>query len=881
MDLIGRTVGHYRVASLLGHGGMGDVYAGFDETLQRKVALKSIRGEFRMDVDAKRRFQREAQTLSRLDHPHICRIYDLVEGEESDLLVLELIEGHGLRQVLAEGLPRPRAMRVAQQITSALMAAHGKGIVHRDLKPDNVMVTRDGDVKVLDFGLSRSIEGEIGHDVTADLTQPPAATEPTTDLTPRPDAAEVTEDLTPRPTAPDATYDLTPQSPQQVVRTGSGSPSSRVDSRAATAEPLSRAGSIMGTLGYMSPEQARGETVTAASDLFALGLILQELFTGKRALPANLPAEERLSMAARGESLPVEGLDAELTALILRLKSLEPAARPTAEDTLARLRWIDDAPKRRRKRVAVTAALIFLAGVALTMAFMAVRIRREADRANLEAESARQVSDFLVNMFEGADPAHTRGREVTAREILDRGAARVRGELRDQPLVQARLLDRLGIVYLSLGLNGDAEPLLRDALATRERLLAPDQPEVAVSLGNLSALYQDEGRFADAEPLARRALELRERSLGPDHPDTAIALTNLANLLSLEGRYDEEEPLRRRVLALCERVHGPDHPDTAGALNNLANLYRKRGQADKAEPLYRRALAIYEKSWGEDHPEVARCMNNLAVLLDEAGKLDEAEPLYRKTLALRERVLGPEHPDTAVSCFNLGVFYFYQQKFAEAEPFYRRALAIREKVLGPDHPDTASSLAGLASLCRNTGRAPEALALHERALAARLKSLGPNHESVASSYYNLGVVAYSGGDLPGARDRFEKAAAVWEKALGPDNPNVATALYNLGAVLVELRRPAEAEAPMTRALSIWEKARGKEHPETLGALVGLAAVQASLGREAEALARLSDAVGRGLDDPELLEDPAFKSLAKDPAFQKLQAELAARAAAKK
>jgi serine/threonine protein kinase len=135
---------------------MGEVYAAVDETLGRRVALKAIRPERRLSPSARARFVREARILSQLDHHHICRVYDFVTRDESDFIVLELIDGRSLRRALDEGLPRGDALRIAQEITSALVLAHSHGVVHRDLKPENVMLTAAGAVKVLDFGLASS-----------------------------------------------------------------------------------------------------------------------------------------------------------------------------------------------------------------------------------------------------------------------------------------------------------------------------------------------------------------------------------------------------------------------------------------------------------------------------------------------------------------------------------------------------------------------------------------------------------------------------------------------------------------------------------------------------------------------------------------------------
>src|SRR6187200_2114020 len=156
-------VSHYRVLERLGEGGMGEVYVGIDETLKRRVALKAIRVEHRLDSVSKARFLREARILSQLDHPNICRVYDFIEGDGRDWLVMELIEGKSLQVALRDRLDPAAKMKIAEQIAAVLMATHAAGVVHRDLKPGNVMLTRGTHVKVLDFGLAHelSLEGPI------------------------------------------------------------------------------------------------------------------------------------------------------------------------------------------------------------------------------------------------------------------------------------------------------------------------------------------------------------------------------------------------------------------------------------------------------------------------------------------------------------------------------------------------------------------------------------------------------------------------------------------------------------------------------------------------------------------------------------------------
>ncbi|HEV2495519.1 MAG TPA: tetratricopeptide repeat protein [Terriglobia bacterium] len=298
----------------------------------------------------------------------------------------------------------------------------------------------------------------------------------------------------------------------------------------------------------------------------------------------------------------------------------------------------------------------------------------------------------------------------------------------DDPLV----LNNLGIVLEAEAKYTEAEPLYRRALATNEKALGPEHPDVATDLNNLAALYAEQGEYAEAEPLYKRALAIAEKALGPEHLDVAKDLNNLAALYTERGEYAEAEPLYKRALAIAEKALGPEHPDVATDLNNLALLYHNQGKYAEAEPLYKRALAIDEEALGPEHPHVATNLNNLAALYKEQGEYAEAEPLYKRALAIDEKALGPEHPGMARDLNNLAALYDDQGKYTEAEPLYRRALATDEKALGPEHPTLATNLNNLAELYWEQGKYAEAEPLYRRALAIDEKALGPEHPHVAT-----------------------------------------------------------------------------------------------------------------------------------------------------
>jgi tetratricopeptide (TPR) repeat protein/predicted Ser/Thr protein kinase len=749
---LGSKVGHILVTEFLAKGGMGDVYAGYDERLGRRVALKAIGAEHRLDGQAKARFLREARILSQLEHPQICGIHDLIEEADADVLVLELIQGKNLREAIRSGLDATQRMTIARQLVDVLAVAHAKSVIHRDLKPDNIMLTPSGDIKVLDFGLARSVR-ELTAASTLDIEATPAA-----------HLGERTIPAEPMPGAG-----------QFEIRT--------------------MAGSVMGTLGYMSPEQARGEPATTASDMYSCGLLLQETFTGRPPFEPGLDPATHLARAARGETVPVTGIDPDLAALIGRLKSLAPAERPSARDTAERLEWIRTKSARRRKRVLVAATIVALCLLSAFTTVQTFRAQHEAQRAAREAEAARQVSDFLVGLFKVSDPSEARGNSVTAREILDRGASKAQQELKDQPLVQARLMDTMGRVYDSLGLYDQALPLLESALATRRKLLGEQHLDVAASLAALGTVQWHKGEFDVARVALEQALQLRERLLGPEAPLVADSLHNLGNLLWSRGAYDEAQRKLERALTIREKL-APDSADVANSLNSLGAIAFKKGDYTKAGQFWERTLAIRERTLGPDHPWVAQTLNNLAIVHTWTNDPAGARPLLERAVHIQEKVLGPKHPDLASALMNLGDVLAAMGDNAAAKPYFSRAAAILEEA-SPNNPELARFWDRIASVDLKQGEVNEACGLYDRSLALRERVLGPKHHEVGESLAGLAECARKRGHPKEAAALFERSYSLCIRPDGGYYPQAVDTLTAYAALLREMgetARAAEKEA---------------------------------------------------------------------------------------
>lgn len=759
---VGQHVGNILITGRLGHGGMGEVWVGFDERLQRPVALKALRHD-RVHAEARSRMLREARALSHLDHPHICRIHGFMDGEETDLLVLERIEGVTLREALARGWDARDRLRVARELTSAIAAAHARGVIHRDLKPDNVMITKEGSVKVVDFGLARLLLEEPR---VARVTAPPAGVEegPVTQVVPAEGPGDAAALAPPLPRGP------SPSSGPTLAPVSGESPALYTEALA------TRDGSVLGTAGYMSPEQARGEPVAAPGDVYSLGLVLQELFTGQAPYPEKIDPFEQLMRATRGETLPPEGLPKPLAALITVMKASDPEARPTAAQVSERLtRWATRW-HRRAVRVAWVAGAVLLAAAGLKYTADLREERNRALAAQAAAEQSRReaerVSEFLLGVFKVASPRQDRGEKVTARELLDRGAEKIRTELTDQPSVQARLARTIGVAQCQIGLFEQGERMLRDSLATRERTAGPDGVEVADGLVALGQCLWFQDRSPEAEELLRRAVAIFEATLGAANEETAEARSVLGLILWRIGRYPEAEQAHREALAVRERLSGPESLEVAGSLNNLAEVLKAQDRLEECEALLRRALAIKETHLGTQHASVGTTLNNLGDLCYKRKRFDEAEALFLRAMAIDERAYGPDHPEIGNALNNLASLYDDQGRQADSERLYLRSRRIFEKAFGKEHMRVAVVDNNLGEIWLAAGRRDEAQAAFTHALAVFERALGPRHPFVAHPLTSLARIALARHDVATARSMLNRALAIREAALPADHPDI-------------------------------------------------------------------------------------------------------------
>jgi serine/threonine-protein kinase len=790
-------VGAWRILREIGRGGMGTVYLAerADGEYKQQVALKLLR--LGLDSEqAMRRFLVERQILSRLQHPGIARLLD--GGTASDgrpYFAMELVDGLPITGYCEDRrVPLQQRLGLVLSVAEALEYAHRNLVVHRDLKPSNVLVTGEGAVKLLGFGIAKPLAEEY----------PEARTE--TGLRP-----------------------LTPEyaSPEQL-RGG----------------PITTATDVWG-LGCLLYELLCGRrAVVLPSKSW------QDL---ERAVLHEEPPAPSSVVRQSGQEHLARLLAGDLDTICLKALHKEPERRYHSVSQLGDdiRRYLQGHPVRarrdtvayragkfvRRHRLGVAAAAgmaLLVAGFTATLAVQSVRLARERDKA-------QRISELLVDVFTVADPAEARGETITAREILDRGVEKVSRGLEQQGDVQASLLDVIARVYHRLGLYERAAPLYEKTLSLRRRLFGAGSREAAESLHDLGLLLLDQGKIEAAIGSLRQALDIRRRSLGDQDPATARSRTYLGLALFRKGDHKEAQPLFEGAVAGLRRLYPAGHSDLADGLTGLAMLHYGKGDYAQAEPLLREALAMQRRLLGDVHPQVAETLNNLGSVLSRLGREAEAEPVQREALGTLRKARGADHPRVATLLNNLGLMRYSRGDLGGAEPLLRESLGIRRAKLSPWHPDLAQSLSNLGLLLHDRGRLEESEALYTEALAIRRKTLGPEHVLIVQSLNNLGQLLQTRRQYGPSEALLRESLAMGQKLQGAAHPAVAISLHNLAALLDETGRD-EAERLYREALAIRRQALPPEHPHTAYTLVGLGQYLTDRARFAEAEPLLREAV---------------------------------------
>jgi tetratricopeptide (TPR) repeat protein len=624
---------------------------------------------------------------------------------------------------------------------------------------------------------------------------------------------------------------------------------------------------------YASPEQVRGEPVSTATDVYALGVLLYELLVGRppfkmdsasplevaRAICEQEPV--RPSTAARHNSaiaVEARSLRGDLDNIVIKAMRKEPARRYASVsrfcDDLRRYlegypveaaggAWRYRAGKfiRRHKGGVGFAA----AGVAAVLAF-GIAMGVLAHRAALERETAEREAQFLTSIYAASTPEEARGRPVDTVALLDRGVKRVDKELADNPEVQATMLTNLGEAYMNVGAYDRAETVLRKAYHQRRQMLGDNNADTAATLIDLGTAIRLEGHYAQAEPDFRRALSVRQRVLGARNADTATAMASLGECLYLEDENAEAEPLLRKAL----EIQGNSvSPAAAGTRNYLALSLEARGEYQEAAQLLREAVDMDRRTLGADSPDFANSLHNLAGAQMRAGDILEAEATEREDLALRRKILGNDHPDLGYSLNNLGWILLQTGEVKDAESLLREQLSLIQRHFPPDNLRMVAPLDNWARVLQAKGQYAQAEDYFRRALAIVQPEPGVANWSAAQIVENIGILQLDRGDYRGAEQYARQALDMRRKLGGDQNPDVATSLIDVGVTRVFQNDPASAEPLMRQALDIRRQTLQSGDPAIIEAEVRLGDVLVREGKSGEAEPILREAVDRAEHPP--------------------------------
>jgi len=757
-ELLGSTIGPYRLTQVLGHGGAGTVYLGerADRQYSAQVAVKVVEGAA-LNAEIGRRFKAERQILASLNHQNIARLIDAGETQDGyPYLVMEYVHGEPIDKYCdRKKLNVEERIDLMLKVCGAIQYAHQNLIVHRDIKPGNILVMPDGTPKLLDFGIAKLLD-------TSDAAAAMALT--------------------------------------------------RMNDRVLTPE-------------YASPEQILGQTITTASDVYSLGMVLFELLTGLR--PYKISTSSQLELerticvidSSRASTVVRQALtrvasetphsrdiytiaeSRQITPMRLRARLngdldaiLARALRKEAVHRYNSVEQFSDDLRRHLAREPVqarqgnwayymqrfarrhtfgvaagTGFVVLITAALVVVSMQSKRIAEERDAANRERQTSEAVASFMTNVFDAADPFSVQDKEVTAKELLDNAAERIRNDLNQEPAVKARLLEQIGRSYEHQGYAQLGVGLLEESLKIKEQQLGTNDPSLAATLQYLGNLQLDQGSLDSSRASFKRA-----RSI--------LQLNSLEN----SAAY-------------------------ATLLSDSGKLELNANNLEVAASLLNEAIPLLQATFAKDHTLVGTALTRLARVRIWHRNFQDAEPLAREAVRIQSSRLPELHPESVLAISALGESLLGQGKASEAAPYIEKALENSTRIYGSDSSRLTFNLQLIIDLRRAQNRLPEAAQFAQDALDVSLRRYGDNNQYTAYTRTTLGIIEWQLGNYAKAESELRRAIEIYGNSLPPTHAYVTAAEYYLAEALLAQRKYDETIALSRLTL---EKLAAAKEPAT-------------------------------------------------------------------
>ena len=716
-NFIGQQVGSYKIVKEIASGGMGTVFLAerSDGFFQQKVALKIVKPGL-STIPIIRRFQQERQVLANLQHPNIAKLFDGgVTEDKRPFFTMEFVDGVPIDEYCDnKKLTIKERLHLFIKVCETVQYAHNNLVIHRDLKPSNILIRKDGTIKLLDFGISKVLSAEAENRDMPTITQ-----------------AEINL--------------LTPE--------------------------------------YSSPEQFKKSNITVSADVYSLGLILYKLLSGSTAHQftsrtfsefEKVVCEKNISKPStilnnkitnKGERNVFESrqtqpsklkrvLNGDLDNICMMALRKDPERRYVSVEMLAYdvERYLNNLPilarkesllyttkkfVTRHKKVVAAATILFFVVNGLIL-YYTIQLRHERDIAQREARKSEQVASFLEDLFLVSDPNESKGETITARELLDRGAERLRRGLEEEPEIKSQLLNTIGKVYTNLGLYSSAEEIFKN-LKENEKLASLSRETYIEILVNLGKIYRFSGKYNLAGELLIYAKREGGNQLASNHPILGDIYNNLGSYHYETAGFDSSYIYYKKAEEIFRSNFEHQNIYVADVIYNLGVLEFDKGNLIKSDSLYRISLDIYQNLYGELNSKTATVQNELASVLRHSGQFEEAEVLYKKALETRIKIFGDNHPDVAHTLNHISRLYYNQEQYQEAEPYVRKSLEVRQGLYESNHPEVSASKSSLAGVLMGLKRYKEAEELYRSAYKASKEKFGEKHHYTPALLGNVAL----------------------------------------------------------------------------------------------------------------------------------------------